>query len=405
MANIIIIANFCSREDFNSRFVYLADLLAKNHHSVEILTSDFNHGMKCPKDFNSNIDGVKVTRIHEPGYPNNVSVKRLLSHYIWGRNIYNYLKKMSVKPDVIYCAIPSLTAARLVGKYANKNQIKFITDIQDLWPEAFAIVVKNQLLKKLIFTPFHKYADGAYRLSDVVVGVSETYCNRALKACKKNADKIVVYLGNNGQKFDKAKLQESFDKPSNEYWVAYIGTLGYSYDLKCMIDAIAIAEEQFKNDTTIKFIVMGHGPLKQDFENYAALKNVDAVFTGKLNYEKMVSILCKCDVQANIIVKDAAQSITNKVGDYALSGLPVINTQENQEYRDLIDEYQCGINCEVGNANEVAQALIKLINNPELSKEMGDNSRRLGLDRFDRRSSYPLIVNAIEQLINNEISK
>lgn len=30
--------------------------------------------------------------------------------------------------------------------------------------------------------------------------------------------------------------------------------------------------------------------------------------------------------------------------DYARTGIPVINTQENKEYRDLLDKYIAGIN-------------------------------------------------------------
>lgn len=36
----------------------------------------------------------------------------------------------------------------------------------------------------------------------------------------------------------------------------------------------------------IKFIVMGDGPLKSEFEDYAREKNVNAEFLGRLEYEK-----------------------------------------------------------------------------------------------------------------------
>lgn len=49
-------------------------------------------------------------------------------------------------------------------------------------------------------------------------------------------------------------------------------------------------------------------------------KEIYAEFTGRLSYEKMVGLLCSCDIVVNPINKGAAQSITNKVGDYALSG-------------------------------------------------------------------------------------
>ena len=397
MSNILIIANFVGKEEIGGRFVNLASLLNQKWNNIEVITSDFSHGDKKFKDFESPIYDFNITRIHEPGYESNISPLRLFSHKVWGKNVYKYIKSLKEKPDLIYCAIPSLTVAKLIGKYCYKNNIKFVTDIQDLWPEAFELLFKNKKLKKFIFKPFHKYANAAYKYSDLVIGVSETYKNRGLKATGK-AKGLTVFLGNDINRFDKAKDNPSLKKNKDEFWIGYIGTLGYSYDIKCVIDAIALLQKShhIKN---INFIIMGGGPLKEEFQNYALSKNVLATFTGPLPYEEMVSNLCNCDIVVNPIVKGGAQSITNKVGDYAFSGKPVVNSQPNQEYRDLLEEYKCRINCEVGNASQMAEAIKHLYEEPQLREIMGNNGRRLGEEKFDRNKTYPLIVEAIEKLI------
>ena len=99
------------------------------------------------------------------------------------------------------------------------------------------------------------------------------------------------------------------------------------------------------NMQNIKFIVMGDGPLKSEFEDYAREKNVNAEFLGRLEYEKMTGILCACDIAVNPIKAKSAGSIINKVADYAAAGLPVINTQECEEYRNLVENYKIGFNC------------------------------------------------------------
>ena len=148
----------------------------------------------------------------------------------------------------------------------------------------------------------------------------------------------------------------------------------------------------------VKFMVIGGGVFKDDFEAYAKQKEIDCEFTGPLDYPKMVGELCSCDIVINPIRKGSAASIINKVGDYAFSGLPVINTQENPEYRKLVETTRCGINCECGNAEDVAAAIVKLAESPELRKEMGEAARQLGKDKFDRRYSYSKIVDAVENL-------
>ena len=398
---IVIIANFPSRLDGDrakGRFLYLCELLCDRGHAVEMLVSSFDHSKKryrTESEIKFDAYQTKITILHEPGYPDNVSLKRLWSHYQWGRNVEKYLKSIE-KPDVVYCAIPSLTAARKVSCYCKKKGVRFIIDIQDLWPEAFVLVIKNKLLRQF-FIPVSWYINKAYCEADVVVAVSETYANRALNVNKKGAEGLSVFLGNDGELFDEARTSIKVEKPVGKLQLCYIGTLGYSYDLKCAIDALAIYNRQ-ENVQPIQFVVMGNGPLKDDFEQYSRTKGIDAVFTGELPYSEMVAKMCNCDILINPIIKDAAQSITNKVGDYALAGRPVVSTQENVEYRKLIDKYKCGINCQVGNAQEVANALAKLSQDVKLRDFMGINARKLGIEMFDRRYTYQKIVDAIEHV-------
>lgn len=392
--NIIIVANFIGSQ--TSRFIEIAKLFSERGHNVTVITTDFSHSRKCMRDSFPQYDGFKTIYLHEPGYKSNVSTKRLWSHYIWGRNVMKYIHGVSVKPDVVYAALPTYTAGRLVGRWCNNNDVKYVIDVQDLWPKAFKVVVKNPLLQQL-FLPMEWIANVAYKTADYVIGVSDTYMNRALVVNTKCKEGLTVYLGNDGGKFDLAKEKYRVSKPDDEFWIAYIGTMGYSYDIKLAIDAIKLVKTS-KLSKKVKFVAMGNGPLLDEYKKHAEGADIDFEFTGALPYEVMVGKLCSCDAVINCLRPGAAQSITNKVGDYALCGLPVINTQENPEYRKLVEVTQCGINCECGNANDVADAIVKLVESPELRKEMGEAAKQLGKDKFDRRFTYAKIIDAIERL-------
>lgn len=395
---IFIVANFTNSE--TSRFFELARLFTSRRHNVVVITSDFSHSSKRLKKEKPQYDTFKTVYLHEPGYKSNVSIKRLWSHYVWGRNVEKYIQNSTVKPDVVYASLPTYTAGRLVGKWCNKNDVKYIVDVQDLWPEAFKVAVKNSFLQQA-FLPMEWIANAAYKTADYVIGVSDTYRNRALKVNKKYKEGLTVFLGNNGEKFDIAKEKYRICKPDDEFWIAYIGTMGFSYDINLAIDAIKLVKVS-KLSKKVKFVAMGNGPLLDEYKKHAEKSDIDFEFTGSLPYEIMVGKLCSCDAVINCLRPGAAQSITNKVGDYALSGLPVINTQENPEYRKLVEATQCGINCECGNAEDVAAAIVKLVESPELRKQMGEAARQLGKDKFDRRCSYARIVEAVEKLGNTQ---
>lgn len=377
----------------NSRFVYIAKLLVMSkNNNVEIITSDFNHTKKEKFNKIGKLDGVKITACHEPGYPKNVCLKRFNSHKKLSKNIKEYLEKRK-KPDIIYCAIPSLAVGKIVAQYAEKNGVRFVIDIQDLWPEAFKMVFKIPLLSNAIFYPMKRQANYIYKCADDIIAVSDTYRDRATSVNKKYKNKLTVFLGTNLEYFDKCKEKNIKHYNDNIIRIAYIGTLGHSYNIKTIIDALELLKEKYNN---LNFLVMGSGPLKNQFEAYAKDKNINCEFTGRLEYPEMVGTLCSCDIAVNPITHGAAQSIINKVGDYAAAGLPVINTQENLEYRNLVEKYNIGYNCENSNKQDIANKIEILIKDKKLRKELGNNNRKLAEEKFDRKKTYNQIVKIIE---------
>lgn len=394
---ILIIANFTKLpwEKGNSRFPYIIDLIDKEKYDVELVTSSFSHGDKRQREKQPEemkLD-YKITLIEEPGYKKNISLKRFYSHHVFAKNVEKHLGQIE-KPDVIYSAVPSLDVAKVAAKYAENNDIKFIIDIQDLWPEAFKMVFNVPIISDIIFYPMKKTADYIYSKANSIVAVSKTYANRAAIVNKKFEKKLSVFLGTDLEYFDEAHKKFEIVPFDDVIRVAYIGTLGSSYDIKSVIDSIKILND--KGIKNILFVVMGNGPLQEEFEAYGKEKDVNCDFTGRMAYEEMVGRLCSCDIAVNPIRKGSAGSIINKVGDYAAAGLPVVNTQESKEYRKLVEDYQIGYNVENGNPVELAEKIELLYKDELLRKRLGNNNRKLAEEKFDRTRNYKEIKKLIE---------
>lgn len=391
--DIVIVSEF--GEDYscsdNDRFLYLAKMLSADN-KVEIVTSSFRHTKKTHRREVTKKWPFIITFIDEPGYPKNVCLKRFRSHYVFGKNLLSYMRKRE-KPDVVFCAVPSLSGPQKIAKYCEKNNIRFVIDVQDLWPEAFQMVLHIPVVSSLLFAPFRILANGIYKRADAVCAVSDTYVNRALKVNKKCTSGKTVFLGTDISVFDGFVAEQS-EKKQEEIRVAYCGTLGSSYDLTCVIDAISII-----NESRVNFVVMGDGPRMKEFKAYAMSKGISSEFTGRLPYDQMCKKLANCDIAVNPITHGAAQSIINKHADYVAAGLPIVSTQENAEFCKLIVDYQMGFNCINNDSNDVAIHLQKLIDNPSLRKEMGDNARKCAKEKFDRKETYK----ALEASILNDI--
>lgn len=401
MKRIVIIDHFSKAPDEpgNNRFIYLGELLCSYGFDVEIITTTFSHLKKKQREIDDSLyDSLpyKYTMLPEPGYPRNVCLKRFYSHYVFGKNLSGYLENMK-KPYAVLAAVPSLDVGTAARNYCSKYRIPFIVDIQDLWPEAFKLVFKLPVVRDLVFLPMTLQANRLYGQADRIVAVSETYKRRGLKSNRKDKNGLCVYLGTDLGSFDESSKKFSVEKPDDELWIAYAGTLGHSYNIEIIFDALNQLPDRLGRN--VVFHIFGDGPYSERFQEYAKNCKIRSVFHGRLDYPAMVASLCKSDIAVNPIVKGAAQSIINKHADYAAAGLPVVNTQECQEYRDLLESYGCGINCEVESVEQVAKALQELIENPEKRKQMGTNSRRMAEERFDRRNTYQQIVRAIEDLV------
>ena len=399
MKKVLIIDHFSQTPDEpgNNRFTYLAQVLLKEAFDVEIVTTDYSHKYKktrtTPKEMIETLP-YKYTMLPEPGYKKNVSLKRFYSHHVFGKNLTKYLETIE-KPDLVYAAVPSLDAAYAGAKYCKKNNIPFVVDVQDLWPEAFQLVFNVPVVKEVIFAPLKSTADKIYEAADKLVAVSDTYLKRGMASNDKDKNGLCVFLGTDLTDFDA--IREACPKrEDDEFRIGYAGTLGHSYNITIIIDAVkALVDKGYKN---IVFNVFGDGPLMDSFKAYAEEMKINCIFHGRLDYKDMVSKLCSCDIAVNPIAKGAAQSIINKHGDYAAAGLPVVSTQECEEYRNLLTEYNCGINCECENTDDVINAIEKLYKDAELRKEMGKNSRKMAEERFDRRNTNKKIISLIEEL-------
>lgn len=396
---ILIVAHYTTipGEVGNNRFKYLAERLS-DFAEVYVLTTSFQHEKKIQREFNNNFSSYKIDLIFEPGYPKNVCLERFHSHSVFGKNLKKYLNAIE-KPDLVYCAVPSLDAGIVTAEYCKKNKIPFIVDIQDLWPEAFKLVFNIPVISDIIFAPMTWTANRIYSQADKIVAVSETYKNRGLKVNQKDKEGLCVYLGTDLDSFDEKSKSHTIEKPQDELWIAYAGTLGHSYNIEIVIDALNRIGDKLSQKVVFK--VFGDGPLLEHFKDYAKDCKVSVEFFGRLEYSLMAAYLSRCDIAVNPIAKGAAQSIINKHADYAAAGLPVVSTQESLEYRELIESYEFGINCGVESVEDVASALLELIMNDEKRFAMAKNARKMAEEKFDRKSSYAKIIETIENLFNN----
>lgn len=381
-------------ESGTSRFYDIAMTFVNAGYDVECITTGFQHFKKAPRDKQLILSQgypFKITFIDVPPYKRNIDIRRVLSNRAASKNLEKYLLNNIQKYDVVYVAIPANNIAAMVTSVCKEYCVPVVVDIEDLWPEAMSMVIKNNFLRKILLYSFERDAETTYRNADGIIGTSEDYTERAFRNRDKNIPAKTVYVGCNLAEFDAGveKYSDDIEKNKGQFWVTYAGSISTSYDIKTLIDA-----GYMLRDKNVHVQILGTGSLKDELEKYS--QDMDNIhFWGFTPYPKMAAALSKSDVVVNSFVKGAPQSIVNKVGDYLASGKPMINTLENPVFCKLVEKNNIGINVEPENVKQLAEVIEKyMVNNDK----QGKNARILAKTQFDRKVTYQSIVEIINDI-------
>jgi len=387
-------------EKGKSRFSDLLDAFVKEGYQVEVITSSFYHMGKVQRDIaDPKYQGLgyEVTFVKEPGYKKNVSFARIRSMNHFNAGVKKILKTHE-PVDVVYIPVPSIKLAAIGEKWCKKVGAKSVIDVEDLWPESFRMIIKPKLFYQMFTWRLMVSANKVYQRADGVVAVSQSYMNRVKSVRCGSFPSAVAPIGSDLKYVSRLMEQQHMDKPENEFWLSYIGTLGKSYDLKMVIDALGQLEK--RGVKGIVFKVMGSGPDEANLKVYAASKKCHVEFLGLLPYDKMIQILACSDLAVNPIVGDSVASLINKVADYSACGVPTINTQNCQEYIDALDSTHSGMTVPDGMTDLFADTLALLVNNPSLLQSYKKNVSALANQFFSRESSNTKILNLLQGLLN-----
>lgn len=112
------------------------------------------------------------------------------------------------------------------------------------------------------------------------------------------------------------------------------------------------------------------------------------VFNGRIDqsllrklYFRSICGLAIYDYKLNLGYKRGSYG-TNKLFEYMEAGLPIICT-DYELWKEIIDEYKCGICVTPGDEKQITGAMLSLISDPQKARKMGENARSAALSKFN----------------------
>lgn len=296
----------------------------------------------------------------------NFLLKRIKRKKFWLHYIPYFIKLllMSYKCDVIFAQGPLSSGwpALLVAKILRKKLIvKVVGDVA--WEQARMNNVCNDLIqefqnKKYNFSTnlIKKIQSLVVKKADVVVTPSK-YLKKIVTDWGADENKIKVI-------YNAAPNINVTPKNTEEVNIISIGRLVNWKGFKALVELVPNLLKQKPN---LKLYIIGDGPEKKELDSL--IKGLDlednVILTGRLNKQEIEEYFSKTSL---FVLNTAYEGLPHTVLEAMAAEVPVITTNIGGN-PEVITNKKNGILVDYNNKQQLEQAILNLLNNPEQVRE------------------------------------
>ena len=294
------------------------------------------------------------------------------------------------KIEIIYCRdIFSSFSAILLSKM---KKIPFVFEVNGILSDEAKIKKQNGLYIFLIKI-FERFV---FRNADALICVTENI-KRYIESEYNRKNIYCVPNGVNTDLFKPIKNAKKFLKlDENYFYVGFIGSFKPWQGLNILIKS---APEIVKNIPNVKFLLVGDGIEKKKLIKIIEELNLQKYFilTGRIPYEEVPNYINACDVCTipKLSLKSGYSPL--KLYEYMACEKSVIASKIGGF--EILERNNAGILVDPENPEDLSKAIIKLLKNEELRKEMGKNGRKYVVENH----SWKKIAEKIEEIIKRTI--
>ena len=339
------------------------------HKEAKSLTKAIDVVLIAPDDeaMSKEVDGVRIITIKKP--------ESKLLHPITMWRVFRAGYRQDC--DVYHCHEPGSLFVCAILKFLKRK--KLIYDVHEHYASLIAsntifpnivrgIIEKISFKMELILSRFADYII-------VVRGDLET----TFKKVNKNIR--IIYVCPDLSLFPSKELNHRDDL------VIYEGAVDIERrGLDIFIQSLAIVSKKIER---IKYLVVGTIPecdlsFSKEYLNQNNLAD-RFEYTGWVNYDTVFDYLCRAKIGVILlqpVYYNNIMGIPNKLFDCMAAGIPVV-ASKFPNITEIVEESNCGILVDTTDPQEVADAIIYLMEHPKDAEELGSNGRRAVEEKYN----------------------
>jgi colanic acid biosynthesis glycosyl transferase WcaI len=322
--------------------------------------------------YREKVDGLDVIRVG-PEFSRRDDINMRGFEYFYQFFSFVFAGLTAGETDIIMCCSPPLTIV-LAGYFLGKiKQAPVLVRVGDLHPQELIDLgmIKNKILIRVL-SVMEKLV---YRKSSFLTVLSEGYRQHILiKGAEESKTLVLPNWGDIEEldKLGKTVAVSIFER--KKFIVTYAGIISWFQDLETLIDAANI----LKSNTDIGFLIVGDGTNKRNLEKKcASLKLSNVTFMPLQQRDEYLRILQNSNVCIVAIKKElTTTTIPSKIFDIMTCERPLLAIVPKGEVTELISQSNCGYWIKPEDSQMVADKILMLYKNPNLTKTLGQNGRR-----------------------------
>ena len=392
MKHILLISQYFYPEPF--RVNDMAAEWVKRGYKVTVLTGIPNYPMG---KFYDGYDyrhkrrecwnGVDIIRI--PLIPRGNSRNKLLNAAGMAANYLSFIvsgrgwvKKNNIKADLVFTVEVSPMTQALIGTwYKKRYHVPAYLYVQDLWPEN--VVTVTGIQSKAVIGPINRMVDKIYRETDEIFTTSPSFVKAIVNRKTKVDRKKVHYWPQYAEEFYRPMPRQNIDgiPDDDSFKIAFTGNIGTAQGLGILPETARLLKTE-----NVKFIIVGDGRFLPELERQIEKRRVREKFIllPRVPASRIPEILSACNAGFISFAQTPLWEMTipAKLQSYMACGKAIIASASGETKR-IIQEAECGVCCEIGNAQALADGIKKLIRAD--CQDMGRKARKYFRENFDKK--------------------
>ena len=297
-----------------------------------------------------------------------------------GRKWVKSKEAADLHADLVFTFEVSPMTQALIGIwYGKRYNVPTYLYVQDLWPENVETV--TGIHSRLVLGPIDKMVDKIYRETGTIFTTSPSFVEAIVRRRVPVDREKVHYWPQYAEEFYRPMEKQAVEgiPDDGSYKIAFTGNIGTAQGLDVLPKAAKLVDG-------VKFVIVGDGRYQPEFERQIDELGVREKFImiPRVSAERVAEILSACDAGFISFNKTPLweNTIPAKLQSYMACGKAIIASASGETKR-VIEEAGCGVCCEIGDAEALAEGIRELMKAD--SKSMGLKARRYFEEHFDKK--------------------